>query len=237
MGTFVKLNLLFWPVVIISLITLSLFLLGPPSGAFRETGDAELRMAYLIVFGAGIIIASAGRLLVRGGLQAARHSILWLGVFSGVFVAYAYRAELSQHYERLRGNIVPSVALSTAAGEAELRRAWDGHYRAEAEINGSRIEMMVDTGASMVLLPYESMIKIGVDPDTLDFSLPVTTANGQSTVAPLTLSEIRIGPIIARDVKAAVAHEGRLRVGLLGMSFLDKLRETTFRGDKLILRQ
>jgi predicted aspartyl protease len=37
-------------------------------------------------------------------------------------------------------------------------------------------------------------------------------------------------------VQAAVAHPGRLKIGLLGMSFLDKLSETSFRGDTLILR-
>ena len=129
-----------------------------------------------------------------------------------------------------------SVALATTQGEAELRRAWDGHYRAEAMINGVRMRLMVDTGASMVLLPYEDVRALGIDPEQLDFSLPVTTANGTSTVAPVQLSSIKIGPIAVFDVRAAVAHPGRLKVGLLGMSFLEKLSETSFRGDRLILR-
>lgn len=235
-GIDLRLNLLFWPLTILSLVSLSLFLLGPPSGGFLGSDDFELRVAYLIVFGAGITIASAGRMLFRGGARAARYSAMWIGVFSGLVVAFSFRAELSQSYDILRGNIHPSVALTTARGEAELRRAWDGHYRAEAAINGHRMRLMIDTGASMVLLPYEMVEEIGLDPTKLDYSLPVTTANGKSTVAPVRIETIRIGPIEVYDVQAAVAHPGKLRMGLLGMSFLDKIYETSFRGDKLILK-
>ncbi|MEL7154478.1 MAG: aspartyl protease family protein, partial [Pseudomonadota bacterium] len=145
-----------------SLVSLSLFLLGPPSGGFGAISDLELRIAYLIVFGAGITIAAAGRMLIRGGTRTARYAALWIGVFSGLVTAYGFRSELSQTYDILRGNIHPSVALTTANGEAELRRAWDGHYRAEAEINGERMRLMIDTGASMVLLPYEVVSDIGI---------------------------------------------------------------------------
>jgi aspartyl protease family protein len=96
---------------------------------------------------------------------------------------------------------------------------------------------MIDTGASMVLIPYEQAASIGINPDTLDYSMPVTTANGRSSVAPIRLSSIKIGPIAVFDIPAAVAQPGRLKTGLLGMSFLDRLAETSFQGDRLILRQ
>ncbi|MEM7213280.1 MAG: TIGR02281 family clan AA aspartic protease [Pseudomonadota bacterium] len=231
-----RLNLLFWPLTILSLVSLALFLIGPPSGGFLSKDDFELRIAYLVVFGAGITIASAGRMLVLGGPRTARYAAMWIGMFTGLVVAFSYRAELSHAYDVARGNIHPSVALTTAQGEAELRRAWDGHYRAEAEINGERMRLMIDTGASMVLLPYEMAESLGYDPKKLEYSLPVTTANGKSSVAPVRIESIRIGPIEVYDVQAAVAHPGKLKMGLLGMSFLDKLYETSFRGDKLILK-
>jgi aspartyl protease family protein len=98
------------------------------------------------------------------------------------------------------------------------------------------MQLMVDTGASMVLLPYEKVRALGIQPEALDFSLPVRTANGVSTVAPVRLSSIKIGPIAVFDLEAAVARPGLLDTGLLGMSFLDRLRESSFRGDRLILR-
>ncbi len=103
------------------------------------------------------------------------------------------------------------MALATAEGEAELRRAWDGHYRAEAEINGVRMLLMVDTGASLVLLPYETVARARHRPGRRSTSrCRVTTANGVSTVAPVRLSSIKVGPIAVFDVQAAVAHPGRL---------------------------
>ena len=96
---------------------------------------------------------------------------------------------------------------------------------------------MIDTGASMVLIPFEQAAAIGINPDTLDYSMPVTTANGRSSVAPVQLSSIKIGPIAVFDVPAAIAQPGLLKTGLLGMSFLDQLEETSFQGDRLFLRQ
>lgn len=227
--------MLFWPIVILVLITLSL-LLSAPHGASVSHGLADFPVTYMIVFAAGITIAAAGRLLLQGGWHTARQAVLWMAAILAVGLSYSQRAELSTLYDRLRGEIHPSVALTTAQGEAELRRAWDGHYRAEAEVNGVKMRLMIDTGASMVLLPYERVRELGIDPNSLEYSMPVTTANGKSTVAPIKLSSIKIGPIAVFDVHAAVAHPGRLKVGLLGMSFLDKLDETSFKRDKLILR-
>jgi aspartyl protease family protein len=232
----VRANMLFWPVVTLCLVTVALYLAGPPSNQFLGDPETDRRMVYLIVLTAGLICASAGRILIRGGVRAVRHVTMWVVLFAMIVGAYSNREDLGPLYDRLRGKIYPSVALSTTQGEAELRRAWDGHYRAEAEVNGIRMVLLIDTGASMVLLPYEEVRALGIDPGELDFSLPVTTANGTSTVAPVRLSSIKIGPIATFDVQAAVAQPGRLKVGLLGMSFIDKLSEISFRGETLTLR-
>lgn len=229
-------NMLFWPLVTLCLVTVALYLAGPPSDGFLGDPQTDRRMVYMIVLTAGLICAAAGRMLIRGGASTLRHATLWVAAFAVTATVYANREGLVPLYDRLRGNIYPSVALSTAQGEAELRRAWDGHYRAEAEVNGVRMTLMIDTGASMVLLPYEEVRALGIDPTELDFSLPVTTANGTSTVAPVRLSSIKIGPIATFDVQAAVAQPGRLKIGLLGMSFIDKLTEISFRGETLTLR-
>ncbi|MEM1384157.1 MAG: TIGR02281 family clan AA aspartic protease [Pseudomonadota bacterium] len=159
------------------------------------------------------------------------------GIVAGLVTAYVARNDLRDMAAAARGALMPSVALSRTDGETELRRAWDGHYRADAAVNGVTMRMMFDTGASMVLIPYEDAARIGIDPASLTYSMPVTTANGRSSVAPITIASIKIGQIAVFDVSAAVAHPGKLKTALLGMSFIDKLSETSFRGDRLILRQ
>ncbi len=230
-----RVGLLYWPVVVLVLFALARFLTGSPDGGLWSADPEHLRV-YLVIGATGMVVAGAGRMLMTGGPRTGRMAVVWIAGLICIGLAYASRTELTDLYDRIRGNIHPSVALSTAQGEAELHRAWDGHYRAEAEINGVPVMMLVDTGASMVLLPYESVHKLGIDPRTLDYSLPVTTANGKSSVAPVTLSSIKIGPIAVFDVEAAVARPGKLKAGLLGMSFLDRLDETSFRGGRLLLR-
>jgi len=229
--------MLFWPVLIIGLAVLGLLLSEPSTDSIAASGRTDMRVVYLAVLAAVLAIAGTGRLLVRGGRKTLVHTAIWLGAITGLLTAFAFRDEAAVVIQEIRAELMPSVALSRSAGEAELRRAWDGHYRATAEVNGVKMRLMIDTGASMVLIPFEQVAKIGIDPDSLDFSLPVTTANGRSSVAPIQLSSIKIGPIAVFDIPAAVAQPGKLKIGLLGMSFLDKLEETTFRGDRLILRQ
>lgn len=149
---------------------------------------------------------------------------------------YVDRSQVLPFYDRARGFISPSAALTTAAGEAMLHRNWDGHYRAEARVNGVAMELMIDTGALIVLLPYEKAGALGIDPEQLDFSMSVTTANGTTTVAPIRLASIAIGPVSAQNVDAAVAHPGKLKIGLLGLSFMDRLSEISFRGETLTLK-
>jgi aspartyl protease family protein len=227
--------MLFWPLMVLSLLVVALVVAGPADG-FLAAGDARPPVVVAVVFATGLVLAAAGRILLREGSRAARQAMLCLGLAAAILAGYAHRAELGVAFDRLRDAVRPSVALATADGAAELRRAWDGHYRAEAEVNGVRMQLIVDTGASLVLLPFEEVRGLGIDPDTLRFSLPVTTANGATRVAPVRLSSVKIGPIAVFDVPAAVAAPGRLAVPLLGMSFLDRLSEVSFRSDRLILR-
>lgn len=229
--------MIFWPILIIALAIVALLFSASPPDGITDSGQTDLRAVYLAVLAAVLAVAGAGRMLVRGGRRTMVHTAVWLGTIAGLLTAFAFRDEATVIVREIRADLMPSVALSRSAGEAELRRAWDGHYRAEAEVNGVGLRLMIDTGASMVLIPYEQAAAIGINPDSLVYSMPVTTANGRSSVAPVQLSSIKIGPVAVFDVSAAVAQPGRLKTGLLGMSFLDKLEETSFQGDRLILRQ
>lgn len=232
----VRLNALYWPTVVVVLWATAGWLAAEPGARSLFPLDREQFRVFAIVGAAGAVVAAAVRILMRGGRTALRHTVLWTAVLMLAVLGYDRRSDFAEIYKRFRGTIYPSVALSRAQGAAELRRGWDGHYRARAMINGTPVRMLVDTGATMVLLPYESVRALGIDPESLDYSLPVITANGKSTVAPVTLASIRIGPISVVNVEAAVARPGRLKTALLGMSFLEQLTETTFRRGRLILR-
>ena len=137
------------------------------------------------------------------------------------------------------GMIAPATyaAVATAPLEATLNRAWDGHFRTIARIDNGDIGVLVDTGASLILLRYDDALRAGVDPALLDFDIPLTTASGRSYVASFQFSQVRIGGVVVRNVEGAVAMPGELHTSLLGMTFLEQLSETVIRKDAMILRQ
>jgi aspartyl protease family protein len=119
----------------------------------------------------------------------------------------------------------------------ELRLARDGHYHADAEINGRSIQVMVDTGATMVALTFEDAERAGIYVKDSDFTHRVSTANGPGRVAPVTIGRITIGEITVRNVQGAVVEAGKLTKTLLGMSFLGRLSRTEMRSGVLLLEE
>ena len=123
--------------------------------------------------------------------------------------------------------ILPGVELSVAR---------DGHYHAEAEINGRAAQVLVDTGATLVALTYEDAEAAGIFVKPSEFTQRSNTANGVAKFAPVIIDRISIGNVTVRNVQAAVSERGKLGVTLLGMAFLNKLSRVEMRDGKLVLQ-
>ncbi|MFD2031340.1 TIGR02281 family clan AA aspartic protease [Ancylobacter dichloromethanicus] len=91
-------------------------------------------------------------------------------------------------------------------------------------MNGNRIPMLVDTGASSVVLTPEDAVAVGLPIEFLRYDIPIDTANGRARAAAVVLDRIGIaGSIEERDVPALIASPGTLKHSLLGMTFLSRL--------------
>jgi aspartyl protease family protein len=144
--------------------------------------------------------------------------------------------ETTTEYEaRTRGPTRP--APPSAPFSVTLVADPQGHFLVEPIINGTPLRMLVDTGASLVVLSREDARRIGINPATSEFRTTVSTANGPVLVAPVLLKEITVGGLSVRDVPAAVFPDNKLQVGLLGMSFLSKLSHFEVAGGRLVLKQ
>jgi aspartyl protease family protein len=97
--------------------------------------------------------------------------------------------------------------------------------------------MMVDTGASIVALSRDDARRVGITPQSADFTAKVSTANGMVPVARVMLKDIAVGEVVVRDVPAVVFPDNRLQVALLGMSFLLRLSHFEMAGGRLVLQQ
>lgn len=126
---------------------------------------------------------------------------------------------------------------STAAGDVTLRATDYGHFETTAEINGRDVDVMVDTGATMVALTYEDAERAGIYLKPSDFTHSVSTANGIAKVAPINIGTISIGGITVRNVRGAVSERGNLHRTLLGMTFLGRLSRVEMRRNDLVLHE
>jgi aspartyl protease family protein len=127
--------------------------------------------------------------------------------------------------------------LLMAARTTEIKAGARGHFFTTAEIDHTPIVVLIDTGASMVAMSYEDADKAGLKPFSLDYGVPVATANGIVKAAPAMLKRVEIDTIVIRDVEALVMPEGVLKGTLLGMSFLSRLSGFGIRNGVLVLEE
>jgi aspartyl protease family protein len=112
-----------------------------------------------------------------------------------------------------------------------------GHFRANVEIDGRTVPMLVDTGASYVALSAEDADRLGVITKPSDFTMTMYTANGPAKAARVRLHAVHVDTLSVYDVDAVVAQPGAMRGSLLGMSFLRRLTRFEAQPDRLRLIQ
>lgn len=147
------------------------------------------------------------------------------------------QAEIEQDGRRRVLNMgFASGAGNTPAGaRATLSADGRGHFLAQGEVNGSAVRFLVDTGASLVVLPASLARQAGI---RLDAANPmwVHTANGRARAHRVLLNSLKVGELRAHMVEAMVMDDSQLPIALLGMSFLNRYNMNR-EGDLLTLTQ
>ena len=130
-----------------------------------------------------------------------------------------------------RGDIEPPVANQPAS----IAKSADGHYWAEAKVNGTRVRFLVDTGATAVALSLADATRLGIEPAGLNYTHKVMTASGEARAARVSLDSVSVAGARLDDVEAYVIESG-LEVSLLGMTYLGRLQKFEATRTALILR-
>ena len=231
-----------WLIVAFLILAAAFLLLRGESMLFSDLGSFET-----IFLGAAVVMIAVYVVVLVSGerarpLQAIRNFAVW-GALALVLIAlYSYRDDISDIAHRVAGELAPPGYSLTVRSEQDgehavrVRRRLDGHFAVRGAINGQPMTLLVDTGASTVVLKPADAARAGIDTRSLGYTAAVQTANGTTYAAPVRLRSITIGPIELRDVEALVAKPGSLNENLLGMSFLRRLRSYEFSKDFLTLR-
>ncbi|PZU94356.1 MAG: TIGR02281 family clan AA aspartic protease [Chelatococcus sp.] len=172
--------------------------------------------------------------------------LIWaLGaVVSVSFVAVYQVQRLAGREEMPSAASLGSPASSSRAAESASTQPptltvaadYSGHFIVHPGVDGFRVRMMVDTGASLVALTAADARALGLKLGPADYTMRLSTANGAVKAARVNLREVRLGGIVVRNVEAVVLPEGALGISLLGASFLGKLKGYEVQAGRMVLR-
>ena len=128
-------------------------------------------------------------------------------------------------------------APQTSGRSLKLEADRQGHFKAEARVEGRTVDFMIDTGASLVVVRESDAARIGIRPVRADYTAVVSTANGKVKAAPARLDRVELGGITVYDVAALVMPDDALGMNLLGTSFLSRLKRYEYANGRLVLEQ
>lgn len=188
--------------------------------------DTFGRLAYLL-----LLIAFVGGWVVveyRSRLGfVLRNLMAWGFIFLALAVGYGLWTDMRPQ--------IAGLQSVTSTGELKIPRGPDGHYHAIAEINGTRISFLADTGASSIVLSAKDAEKLGIDPQSLAFTGRADTANGTVRTAQVMLDEFTLGPFTDRNVPVSIT-DGDMFGSLLGMDYLGRFQIKISNNQMLISR-
>ncbi|MCO5069588.1 MAG: TIGR02281 family clan AA aspartic protease [Rhizobiaceae bacterium] len=216
----------------------AVFLIGSELIGGAGTVDDRIgRGLYLGVLG---LVIAAGVLNRRRLGETVRALGMWALIVLVLVAGYQYRYELQDVASRVTAGLIPGSPLSITNADGSvavvLNKLANGHFEVDAQVNGAPVRMMIDTGATTTVMSAEDAARAGIETSTLNFQVPVSTANGQALAARAVIQEIRVGAIDRRSMPVLVAAEGMLQQSLLGMNFIGTLSGFDIRGDRMTLR-
>lgn len=189
------------------------------------TGSGLGTAAYLIL----LLLVIGGFLVVEFRMRPGstiRMMIAWALIFMGALAVAGL-------WPQLRHAVAPN-ALQVGENRLEVPIARDGHAYLTAQVNGTDVLFVVDTGASVVALSQRDAQRVGLEPDRLAYYGLAQTANGRVQTAPVVLSSVQIGDFVSRNVSGMVI-DGDVGMSLLGMAYLRRFGRISFERDRLIM--
>lgn len=212
--------------------------LGPPTlqSASRsshlpqmpETAPDWTQIA-LYALGGALLLMILFRLPYVGRLLRFAFSLALLAGVLFILIQQApYQPQLGQVAERL--GLDPQ---EVSGKEVRIRMAADGHFWASATVNGVKRRMLIDSGATVTALSQATAAAAGVDSTAGLAPVVLKTANGMAPARTGSVEELRLGNILARDLKVVVSPG--LDLDVIGMNFLSKLESWRVEGRVLVL--
>lgn len=202
-------------------------------GALEQDGEMRrlvTMLAWLALIGSGAIVYIRAKPKLAFGQLG-----IWIAVLVVLVLGYSFRDDAIAVWRRISGELVPSQGQAQPDGSLVFRKSNDGHFHIEADVEGTPLRFVVDTGASGIVLSPADAMRLGFDLAKLDYTVSTMTANGPGRAAPVELRSLAVGPIRLEPVRALV-NQAPMDASLLGMNFLSRLGGFAVEGDRLVLK-
>jgi aspartyl protease family protein len=184
----------------------------------------------LYALGAALIIMLLQRIPVIGRIIRFAISLALFAFLIFILLQQApYQPELSR--------FTSSLGLDDQkvdGKELRVKMAADGHFWAVASINGVKARMLIDSGATITAVSEATARLANIDKAATLTPVMLHTANGVATAQTGSIDELRVGNIVARNLRVVTAP-GLGDLNVLGMNFLSKLQSWRVEGRVLIL--
>ena len=183
----------------------------------------------IYAIGIALIVVILQRLPYVGGIIRA--------LFSVAILAFAVFLLLQQApYQPTLVRFTQQLGLdnqTVSGNELRVRMSSDGHFWVNATVNGAQRRMLIDSGATVTALSEGTVRAAGVDTDTGLTPVILRTANGATAARTGSIDELRVGNIVARNLK--VVSSPGLDLDVIGMNFLSQLASWRVEGRTLVL--
>ncbi|MDM7957189.1 TIGR02281 family clan AA aspartic protease [Blastomonas sp.] len=184
-----------------------------------------------------LLLVLVGSALISRGLpigQTLKTALGWIGIFAVIFLLVSFRPELKTIWQRVTGELGFGNTSAISGAPMTLRKESDGHFWVTAEVNGTPVRFMVDSGASYTALSAEAARTAGVEPDRFSMKVVLNTANGIVEADRATVRELRVGSLSMQE-HAVVVADAFGDTNVLGMNFLSALESWRVEGGNMIL--
>lgn len=129
-----------------------------------------------------------------------------------------------------------SFSIPAEGIEVPLIPMGNGNYAVEVVFNNSiKLVLMLDTGASMVVLHPSMARKLGIANLSEQPQIVVSTAGGRELNPIGVLDSVKVGSAVVADVEMALNSHMEPEGGLLGMTFLNDFRFEIDRQQNLLI--
>jgi aspartyl protease family protein len=184
----------------------------------------------LYAVGAALLLTLIMRLPVIGRVVRVAFSFGLLALFLYIVLLQApYQPELARFT-----NALGLDNQQVSGGTLRVRMSPDGHFWVLASLNGVKRRMLIDSGATITAISDSTARAASVDASTSLSPIVLRTANGMAPARTGSIDELRVGNIVARNLKV-VTSPGLGDMDVLGMNFLSKLESWRVEGRTLVL--